>query len=297
MNRMILTAYTSLQKRQPGLCVNWKKKYTPVKDFISQLKKYHAACVASGSAKTGSEGTKKITHAVYSDWESVRKTAILILKYMGIAPEDDGTNVNGILINMNYIWERYLVQIVKEKIENKYQIEGKKSFGTFFCNGQSIELQPDLVISDKKVISDKNRPLLIIDAKYKNEWENVASNKSDKPEREDCFQIMSYMYRAECKFGGIFCPQTKVRDDGKMKEYSIFGESDKEAIVTLFSLQINGIQGSSKEFAEEMEKREDALCGEILKKIETHEELRNQEMKKIKDMAVFMNTNGMEVKK
>ena len=29
----------------------------------------------------------------------------------------------------------------------------------------------------------------------------------------------------------------------------------------------------------------------------THEELRNQEMKKIKDMAVFMNTNGMEVKK
>ena len=89
----------------------------------------------------------------------------------------------------------------------------------------------------------------------------------------------------------------ELRDDGKMKEYSIFGESDKEAIVTLFSLQINGIQGSSKEFAEEMEKREDALCGEILKKIETHEELRNQEMKKIKDMAVFMNTNGMEVKK
>ena len=90
---------------------------------------------------------------------------------------------------------------------------------------------------------------------------------------------------------------SELRDDGKMKEYSIFGESDKEAIVTLFSLQINGIQGSSKEFAEEMEKREDALCGEILKKIETHEELRNQEMKKIKDMAVFMNTNGMEVKK
>ena len=211
---------------------------------------------------------------------------------MGIAPEDDGTNVNGILINMNYIWERYLVQIVKEKIENKYQIEGKKLFETFFCPGQKPKkLYPDLVISDK------NGPLLIIDAKYKNEWENVASNKSDKPEREDCFQIMSYMYRAECKFGGIFCPQTKVRDDGKMKEYSIFGESDKEAIVTLFSLQINGIQGSSKEFAEEMEKREDALCGEILKKIETHEELRNQEMKKIKDMAVFMNTNGMEVKK
>lgn len=37
MNRMILTAYTSLQKDSRALCVNWKK-YTPVKDFISQLK-------------------------------------------------------------------------------------------------------------------------------------------------------------------------------------------------------------------------------------------------------------------
>lgn len=297
MNRMILTAYTSLQKRRPDLMRELEKKYTPVKDFISQLKNIMQPASRQEARKLVQKERKKITHAVYSNWESVRKTAILILKYMGIAPEDDGTNVNGILIDMNYIWERYLVQIVKEKIENKYQIEGRKSFETFFCNGQSIKLYPDLVISDK------NGPLLIIDAKYKNEWENVASNKSDKTEREreDRFQIMSYMYRAKCKFGGIFCPQTKVRDesdDGKMSlEYFIFGEHDKEAIVTLFSLQINGIQGSSKEFAEEMEKREDALCGEILKKIETHEELRNQEMKKIKDMAVFMNTNGMEVKK
>ena len=306
MNRMILTAYTSLQKRQPGLMRELEKKYTPVKDFISQLKNIMQPASRQEARKLVQKERKKITHAVYSDWESVRKTAILILKYMGIAPEDDGTNVSGILINMNYIWERYLVQIVKEKIENKYQIEGKKLFETFFCPGQKPKkLYPDLVISDK------NGPLLIIDAKYKNEWENVASNKSDKTEREreDCFQIMSYMYRAKCKFGGIFCPQTKVQDDGKksLKEYSIFDApdekapdekaTDEKAIVTLFSLQINGIQGSSKEFAEEMEKREDALCGEILKKIETHEELRNQEMKKIKDMAVFMNTNGMEVKK
>ena len=316
MNRMILTAYTSLQKRQPGRMRELEKKYAPVKDFISQLKNIMQPASRQEARKLVQKERKKITHAVYSDWESVRKTAILILKYMGIAPEDDGTNVNGILINMNYIWERYLVQIVKEKIENKYQIEGKKSFGIFFPNDQSnespreLKLQPgELKLQPDLVISDKDEPLLIIDAKYKNEWENVASDKLGKPDREDCFQIMSYMYRAKCKFGGIFCPQTKVQDDGKksLKEYSIFDApdekapdekaTDEKAIVTLFSLQINGIQGSSKEFAEEMEKREDALCGEILKKIETHEELRNQEMKKIKDMAVFMNTNGMEVKK
>ena len=58
MNRMILTAYTSLQKRQPGLCVNWKKIHTGERFYLT-VKKYHAACVASGSAKTGSEGTKK----------------------------------------------------------------------------------------------------------------------------------------------------------------------------------------------------------------------------------------------
>ena len=43
----------------------------------------------------------------------------MILKYMGIAPEDDGTNINGVLIDMNLIWEKYLVQIVKEQLAER----------------------------------------------------------------------------------------------------------------------------------------------------------------------------------
>ena len=67
--------------------------------------------------------------------------------------------------------------------------------------------------------------------------------------------------------------------------------------MTLFRYRLMEFKEVVKNSQRKWKKREDALCGEILKKIETHEELRNQEMKKIKDMAVFMNTNGMEVKK
>lgn len=161
MNRMILTAYTSLQKRQPGLMRELEKKYTPVKDFISQLKNIMQPASRQEARKLVQKERKKITHAVYSNWESVRKTAILILKYMGIAPEDDGTNVNGILIDMNYIWERYLVQIVKEQLaernlNEKYKCKSKERFKIFKehsrndCRKDCREIVTDLIIYDSK---------------------------------------------------------------------------------------------------------------------------------------------------
>ena len=51
MNRMILTAYTSLQKRQPGLMRELEKKLHTGERFYLTVKKYHAACVASGSVE------------------------------------------------------------------------------------------------------------------------------------------------------------------------------------------------------------------------------------------------------
>lgn len=58
MNRMILTAYTSLQKRQPGLMRELEKIHTGERLYFT-VEKYYAACIASGSAKTGSERKKK----------------------------------------------------------------------------------------------------------------------------------------------------------------------------------------------------------------------------------------------
>ncbi|RHV04287.1 5-methylcytosine restriction system specificity protein McrC [Blautia intestinihominis] len=67
------------------------------------------------------------------------------------------------------------------------------------------KLKPDLCIYKK---GNKTTPALILDAKYKNAWSDAAQNGNfnEKSVREDCFQILAYMYRFRCNKAGIFCP-------------------------------------------------------------------------------------------
>lgn len=96
---------------------------------------------------------------------------------MGIAPEDDGTNINGVLIDMNLIWEKYLVQIVKEQLaernlNEKYKCKSKEIFKIFeeqHNKNDYRKIVTDLIIYDSKDFQKK----LIIDAKYKNGWEKL----------------------------------------------------------------------------------------------------------------------------
>ena len=312
MNRMVLTAYTSLQKRQPGLMRELEKKYTPVKDFISQLKNIMQPASRQEARKLVQKERKKITHAVYSDWESVRKTAILILKYMGIAPEDDGTNINGVLIDMNLIWEKYLVQIVKEQLaernlNEKYKCKSKERFKIFKehsrndCRKDCREIVTDLIIYDSK----GSQKQLIIDAKYKNGWEKIASSDENSINgnevRDDCFQIMSYMYCLQCSRGGIFCPQT---GEARNKKYDIFpDDSNKKEAVTLFSLRVDELKDSpGRKFESVMKEREKELFDRILEGLDEMEQIYNEglengELKKAKEVALSMAKDGMEAEK
>lgn len=309
MNRMILTAYTSLQKRQPGLMRELEKKYTPVKDFISQLKNIMQPASRQEARKLVQKERKKITHAVYSDWESVRKTAILILKYMGIAPEDDGMNINGVLIDMNLIWEKYLVQIVKEQLaernlNEKYKCKSKEIFKIFeeqHNKNDYRKIVTDLIIYDSKDFQKK----LIIDAKYKNGWEKIASSDKNRISgdevRDDCFQIMSYMYRLQCSRGGIFCPQT---GEARNKKYDIFpDDSNKKEAVTLFSLRVDELKDSQgRKFESVMKEREEELFDRILEGLDEMEQIYNEglengELKKAKEVALSMAEDGMKAEK
>ena len=307
MNRMILTAYTSLQKRQPGLMRELEKKYTPVKDFISQLKNIMQPASRQEARKLVQKERKKITHAVYSDWESVRKTAILILKYMGIAPEDDGTNINGVLIDMNLIWEKYLVQIVKEQLaernlNEKYKCKSKEIFKIFEEQHNKNDYRK-IVYSDEMIEEDKKK--LIIDAKYKNGWEKIASSDKNRISgdevRDDCFQIMSYMYRLQCSRGGIFCPQT---GEARNKKYDIFpDDSNKKEAVTLFSLRVDELKDSQgRKFESVMKEREEELFDRILEGLDEMEQIYNEglengELKKAKEVALSMAEDGMKAEK
>ena len=124
--------------------------------------------------------------------------------------------IHGVLINMNWVWEQYLQSILEDEIKEEYTFQPQNERETFFRipdKESQRKLKPDLCIYKKE---NKTTPALILDAKYKNAWSDAAQNgnfneksvreSARKSVREDCFQILAYMYRFRCNKAGIFCP-------------------------------------------------------------------------------------------
>lgn len=211
VNKMIFTAYTYLQKRHPNIMKNLEKKRKTIGECITQFRNIMQPASRQEAQKLVQRERRKITHSIYHDWEEVRKTAILILRHMGIFVRDAQAEktIHGVLINMNWVWEQYLQSILEDEIKGKgYTFQPQNERETFFRipdEESQRKLKPDLCIYKK---GNKTTPALILDAKYKNAWSDAAQNGNfnEKSVREDCFQILAYMYRFRCNKAGIFCP-------------------------------------------------------------------------------------------
>lgn len=122
VNKMIFTAYTYLQKRHPNIMKNLEKKRRTVGECITQFRNIMQPASRQEAQKLVQRERRKITHSVYHDWEEVRKTAILILRHMGIFVREAQAEktIHGVLINMNWVWEQYLQSILEDEIKEEY---------------------------------------------------------------------------------------------------------------------------------------------------------------------------------
>lgn len=266
VNRLIFTALVYLEKKQRNLMHFLTRKNRNVKDYVCQMEKTIEPASKQEIQRILQRGTKKITHSVYKEWEEVRKTAILILRHMGVnISKQNQSDINGILINMTKVWEQYLESILKDGIDPKWTVKAQEEYQALLYEEKKGRrtLKPDLCIHDE---SDNNDNIvLILDAKYKNSWSEIAVQKwNENWPREDIFQIFSYMYAIDCGKAGIICPcrgEAKgIKEDG----YSV-SEKMKEDKFFLFPLQIPEMdeQGNYFRFCEEMEKSERKLQRDI----------------------------------
>ena len=125
---------------------------------------------------------------------------------------------------------------------------------------------------------NKTKPALILDAKYKNAWSDAAQNGNfnEKSVREDCFQILAYMYRFRCNKAGIFCPcpdKNSSHSEHEYYEYAIMDEKDREEEkFYLLPLYIPHSQESKnnsfKSFKEAMEPNEKKFKNQVKKILE-----------------------------
>lgn len=151
-----------------------------------------------------------VRHGYYQEYYLLQKLCIQILneEKVGFGNEDD--EVNGIVIDMAWLWEEYLNTLLAEQFihpENKKSQNGIQLF-----SDMKSTVYPDFYSNDKHVV---------LDAKYKKLDENERSIN-----REDKYQIISYLHVLHAKKAGIAYP-------------SRLGKTDKQNVGNL-----NGFGGS-----------------------------------------------------
>ncbi len=139
----------------------------------------------------------------FSHYRRAIELAKFVLLRLGTNPRAEireNTSTPPFAINSAKLFERYAEKILREKypeLEAGGRAHGDK-------DGFNIEVRPDFWIS-----ADAEHPAIIIDAKYKKkEIDNENEDKSEKPSRDDVFQVVSYsqhknlLKKLKCENGG-----------------------------------------------------------------------------------------------
>lgn len=115
----------------------------------------------------------------------------LFLRDSSIDDENLGAaTVNSFLIDMNILFERFVVNLIKERLIN-YEVEEQK---TIFADiDEKLKLKYDILLSQN------GEPILILDTKYKKFEEN--------PEPSDVSQLISYCNSIHVKNCGLIYPE------------------------------------------------------------------------------------------
>ena len=139
------------------------------------------------------------THPYYTNYIQLRKLCIQILRMERMRYGEDENTLSGILFDGAWLWEEYVNTILckldflhprnKKGINAIYIFEDNNADGTLSYG--------------RKMYPDFYKDNIVLDAKYK----RLGSNyKVAEVDREDLYQIITYMFRLKARNGGFICP-------------------------------------------------------------------------------------------
>lgn len=261
VNRVILAAYSLLEKHYRELMTTLVHDNHTVKECIGQLRDNVPAISRQEIAALMRQRDRKINSPLYKEWESVRRIARMILRRM--APDltkSADREMDGILIDMNDMWELYLEKVLRQTQRENLRLRSQHEYPVLLPPGEEKEgkrtFRPDFYWEQGE------KTVLLADAKYKNAWSDIAAGKNGeawKKVREDVFQVLSYMYVQECSRGVIICPVQGARRQEKPLEYVVSGKEHDARRFYVFGLTIPQGCESSEDFTRQMKNAEEEL--------------------------------------
>jgi len=190
--------------------------------------------------------SKRIVHPFYTEYEPLRKLCLQILKNESLSFSSTNNQVYGILVDIAWVWEEYLYELLKDKSfihpENK---TGKHK--QYLFQGHNT-IYPDLYSIERNTV---------IDAKYKHQGDE---------NRHDIYQAVSYMYRLKSKYGLLVYPEHDKQVISSMNTHT---ESHGEGISVFikYAMHVNYKADTFTDYHQEIVQAEERfvqyICNEL----------------------------------
>ena len=189
--------------------------------------------------------SKRIVHPFYTEYEPLRNLCLQILKNESLSFSTSKNHVYGILVDIAWVWEEYLYELLKDKSFVHPENKTGKHKQYLFQKNQSI--YPDLYSDERKVV---------IDAKYK----HLGTDN-----RNDTFQCVSYMYRLKSKYGLLVYPGHENQKISLNTNVDSYGEGISQFVK--YALQVDYRTKTFADYYREIEKVEKHfvhyICNEL----------------------------------
>ena len=161
-----------------------------VEDCIKKIVSYTPSYIHTERIKIIQDNLLPCNHPFYTEYTTLQKLCVQILRQEEIKYGTDDDRIYGILFDGAWLWEEYLNTLLCKK--GFIHPENKLGTGSIYLFEHGGQRFPDFWKQD-----------IVLDAKYK----KLAINGTRLDiERDDVHQIMAYMYRLKASKGGIICP-------------------------------------------------------------------------------------------
>ncbi len=113
-----------------------------------------------------------------------------ILKNTKVASSDGGQKIGcSYFIDIADLWEMYLLKVLQRNLPKEYRVHSPNyGHGDFLIEENMREIRPDIIIESN------GRVLMIIDAKYKEYHSFGRTDTYGTVNREDLYQMSTYLY-------------------------------------------------------------------------------------------------------
>lgn len=178
--------------------INTKNKYllsynNEIKDYTHQIFYSTLSYERNKRESIINKNLKQLSHPYYYEYEPLRKICIQILRHEKLKYGNNDNTVYGLLFDGAWLFEEYLNTFLEK--ENFIHAENRNLKNGIKLLDNAWRVYPDFY----KVSNDNN---IVLDAKYK----RLNYSDSEKIDRNDKHQIVSYAYTLNAKKAGFIYP-------------------------------------------------------------------------------------------